>query len=108
GGNGRAVTLRAPRQAGLGLGDLDGIAYTAGPGLVGALLVGASVARRLAYALGVAAVPRPHLGVHPLAPMLEEAPPAFPFVALLVSGGHTMLVLVEGVGRYELLGETRD
>jgi N6-L-threonylcarbamoyladenine synthase len=95
-------------QGGLALSDLDGVAYTAGPGLVGALLVGASVARSLAYALGVPAVGVHHLEGHLLAPMLEERPPAFPFVALLVSGGHTMLVLVHGIGRYEWLGETRD
>jgi len=102
------LTAEVLRQAGLGLGDLDGVAYTAGPGLVGALLVGASVARSLAYALRVPAIAVHHLEGHLLAPMLEETAPAFPFVALLVSGGHTMLVLVRAVGRYELLGETRD
>jgi N6-L-threonylcarbamoyladenine synthase len=95
-------------RSGLALQNLDGIAYTAGPGLVGALLVGASVARSLAYSLGIPAVAVHHLEGHLLAPMLEERPPAFPFVALLVSGGHTMLVLVRGIGRYEWLGETRD
>ena len=96
------------RQAGLELADLDGIAYTAGPGLIGALLVGGSVARSLAYAVEIPAVPIHHLEGHLLAPMLETPRPDFPFVALLVSGGHTMLVVVRGVGRYESLGETRD
>jgi N6-L-threonylcarbamoyladenine synthase len=96
------------RQCRLELADLDGIAYTAGPGLIGALLVGGSVARSLAYALDIPAVPIHHLEGHLLAPMLETPRPDFPFVALLVSGGHTMLVVVRGVGRYELLGETRD
>jgi N6-L-threonylcarbamoyladenine synthase len=96
------------RQCNLELDDLDGIAYTAGPGLIGALLVGGSVARSLAYALDIPAVPIHHLEGHLLAPMLETPRPDFPFVALLVSGGHTMLVVVRGVGRYETLGETRD
>jgi N6-L-threonylcarbamoyladenine synthase len=95
-------------RAGLDIGDVEGVAYTAGPGLQGALLVGASVARSLAYALGVPAVAVHHMEGHLLAPMLETPAPSFPFVALLVSGGHTMLVLVRGVGQYELLGETRD
>jgi N6-L-threonylcarbamoyladenine synthase len=95
-------------RAGLEAGDVDGVAYTAGPGLMGALLVGASVARSLAYALGVPAVAVHHMEGHLLAPMLETPAPAFPFVALLVSGGHTMLVIVRGIGDYELLGETRD
>lgn len=87
---------------------LGGIAYTRGPGLIGALLVGASVARSLAYALGVPALGIHHMEAHLLAPMLEESPPSFPFVALLVSGGHTMLVQVADVGRYRLLGESLD
>lgn len=87
---------------------LGGIAYTRGPGLAGALLVGASVARSLAYALGIPALGIHHMEAHLLAPMLEEPPPSFPFVALLVSGGHTMLVQVAGVGRYRLLGESLD
>ena len=102
------IVTEVMRRAGLEPRDLDGIAYTAGPGLVGALLVGASVARSLAYALAVPAVAVHHMEGHLLAPMLETPAPEFPFVALLVSGGHTMLVLVRGVGRYELLGETRD
>ena len=88
--------------------DIDGIAYTAGPGLVGALMVGASVGRALAFAWGVPAVGVHHMEGHLLAPMLEEAPPEFPFVALLVSGGHTQLVKVEAIGRYQLLGESLD
>ena len=95
-------------RAGVAAGEVDGVAYTAGPGLVGALLVGASVARSLAYALGVPAVAVHHMEGHLLAPMLETPAPEFPFVALLVSGGHTMLVLVRSIGCYELLGETRD
>jgi tRNA N6-adenosine threonylcarbamoyltransferase len=88
--------------------DITGIAYTAGPGLVGALLVGTSIGRSLAWAWGVPAVAVHHMEGHLLAPLLEKNPPAFPFVALLVSGGHTMLVKVEGVGRYSILGETLD
>ncbi len=88
--------------------EIDGIAYTAGPGLVGALLVGASCAQALALGWGVPALGVHHLEGHLLAPMLEEAPPAFPFVALLVSGGHTQLVRVDGLGCYALLGESID
>ena len=88
--------------------DIDGIAYTQGPGLIGALLVGSSVGRSLAYAWGVPSVGVHHMEGHLLAPMLEENKPAFPFVALLVSGGHTMLVKVDGIGEYELLGESVD
>ncbi len=84
--------------------DIDAIAYTAGPGLVGALLVGASCAQAMAFAWGVPAVGVHHMEGHLLAPMLEEQPPRFPFVALLVSGGHTQLVRVDGIGRYQLLG----
>ncbi len=87
---------------------LDGIAYTAGPGLIGALLTGASLARSLAYAWKVPAVGVHHLEGHLLAPLLEADPPPFPHVALLVSGGHTMLIEVGAIGRYRLLGETRD
>ncbi len=89
-------------------GDIDGIAYTAGPGLIGALLVGACVGRSLAYAWGVPAIGVHHMEGHLLAPLLEENPPAFPFVALLVSGGHTQLVDVDGIGRYTVLGESLD
>ena len=95
-------------EAGLAVDDLDGVAYTAGPGLVGALLVGAGVARSLAWALEVPAVGVHHMEGHLLAPLMEEQPPRFPFVALLVSGGHTQLVRVDGIGRYQLLGESVD
>jgi N6-L-threonylcarbamoyladenine synthase len=88
--------------------DIDGVAYTAGPGLIGALLVGASVGRAVALALGVPAVAVHHMEGHLLAPLLEADPPDFPFVALLVSGGHSMLVEVERVGVYRMLGETLD
>jgi len=95
-------------EAGCGSDDLDGIAYTAGPGLVGALLVGATIARSLAMAWGKPAVAVHHMEGHLLAPMLEEHQPAFPFVALLVSGGHTLLVRVDGIGQYQILGESVD
>jgi N6-L-threonylcarbamoyladenine synthase len=88
--------------------DLAGVAYTAGPGLIGALLTGAALARSLAYAWGIPAIGVHHLEGHLLAPLLEDDPPSFPHVALLVSGGHTMLIEVQGIGRYELLGESRD
>ncbi|WP_444914874.1 tRNA (adenosine(37)-N6)-threonylcarbamoyltransferase complex transferase subunit TsaD [Microbulbifer sp. TRSA007] len=88
--------------------DLNGIAYTAGPGLVGALMVGACAARALAYGWDIPAVAVHHMEGHLLAPMLEDNPPAFPFVALLVSGGHTQLVEVRGLGDYELMGESLD
>ncbi len=87
---------------------IDGIAYTSGPGLVGALLVGAAVARSLAYAWDLPCIGVHHMEGHLLAPLLEPEPPQFPFVALLVSGGHTLLARVEGVGRYELLGSSLD
>ena len=87
---------------------IDGVAYTAGPGLIGSLLVGASIGRALAWAWNVAAVEVHHMEGHLLAPMLEEESPEFPFVALLVSGGHTQLVRVGGVGDYSLLGESLD
>ncbi len=88
--------------------DLHGVAYTAGPGLIGALLTGASLARSLAYAWKVPALGVHHLEGHLLAPLLEPEPPPFPHVALLVSGGHTMLIEVREIGSYRLLGETRD
>lgn len=88
--------------------DIDGIAYTAGPGLIGALMVGASMGRSLAYAWNVPAIGVHHMEGHLLAPMLEANPPAYPFVALLVSGGHTQLVKVDALGEYELLGESID
>lgn len=96
------------QEAGLAKQDLDGIAYTRGPGLIGALMVGSALARSLAWALGIPAIGVHHMEAHLLAPMLEEPAPAFPFVALLVSGGHTMLVQVAGIGRYRLLGESLD
>ena len=95
-------------QAGLGVRDLGGVAYTAGPGLVGALLVGASVGRALAWALDVPALAVHHMEGHLLAPLLEEDPPEPPFVALLVSGGHSLLVEVKAIGQYTILGDTLD
>ncbi len=89
-------------------GEIGGVAYTAGPGLVGALLVGGAVAESLAWAWGVPVIGVHHLEGHLLAPMLEPDPPPFPFVALLVSGGHTMLVEVAGLGDYRILGESLD
>jgi N6-L-threonylcarbamoyladenine synthase len=94
--------------AGLAMGDIDGVAYTAGPGLVGALLVGAGLGRAMAWALEVPAVAVHHMEGHLLAPLMEPEPPAPPFVALLVSGGHTMLLEVAAIGRYRLLGDTLD
>lgn len=88
--------------------DIDGVAYTKGPGLVGALLVGAMLGRTLAFAWGVPAVGVHHLEGHILAPFLEPNPPSFPFLALLVSGGHTELVKVDGIGRYQVIGDTLD
>jgi len=102
------LTNQVLQQAGLGLQDIDAIAYTQGPGLAGALLVGASIAEALAFALGIPTIGVHHLEGHLLAPLLEPDPPAFPFVALLVSGGHTQLMRVDGVGRYALLGDTLD
>lgn len=95
-------------QAGLVDTDIDGVAYTAGPGLVGALLVGATIGRSLAFGWGVPAIGVHHLEGHLLAAMLEPNPPQFPFIALLVSGGHTQLVKVAGIGQYEILGDTLD
>lgn len=102
------LARQALDQAGLRGADIDGVAYTAGPGLIGALLVGAAFGRSLAYAWGVPAVELHHMEGHLLAPLLEPQPPEFPFVALLVSGGHTMLVRVAGVGDYTILGESLD
>lgn len=95
-------------EAGLTRADIDGIAYTAGPGLIGALLVGTAIGRSIALALDRPAIAVHHMEGHLLAPMLEENPPACPFVALLVSGGHTMLVEVRAIGSYRILGETLD
>ncbi|HHE6470483.1 TPA: tRNA (adenosine(37)-N6)-threonylcarbamoyltransferase complex transferase subunit TsaD [Providencia rettgeri] len=98
----------ALKEANLTSQDIDAVAYTAGPGLVGALMVGATVGRSLAFAWNVPAVAVHHMEGHLLAPMLEEKSPEFPFVALLVSGGHTQLISVTGIGEYELLGESID
>jgi len=98
----------ALREAGLQAQDIDAVAYTAGPGLVGALLVGATIGRSLAFAWDVPAIAVHHMEGHLLAPMLEDNPPEFPFVALLVSGGHTQLISVTGIGEYTLLGESID
>lgn len=95
-------------EGGRALADLDVVAYTAGPGLAGALLVGAGAAQALALALGKPVLPVHHLEGHLLSPFLSADPPAFPFVALLVSGGHTQLMHVQGVGQYALLGESID
>ena len=104
----RPLIQEVMTEAGLTLKDLDGIAYTSGPGLVGALLVGACMGRSLAWGLDIPAIGVHHMEGHLLAPMLEDNPPAFPFIALLVSGGHTQLVQVDGIGRYSLLGESLD
>ena len=95
-------------KAGIDTSEIEGVAYTAGPGLVGALLVGAAIGRTLGMAWDVPTIGVHHMEGHLLAPMLEPEPPEFPFVALLVSGGHTQLVKVGGIGRYELLGESLD
>ncbi|MGB1009613.1 MAG: tRNA (adenosine(37)-N6)-threonylcarbamoyltransferase complex transferase subunit TsaD [Thiolinea sp.] len=94
--------------AGLTLQDIDGVAYTAGPGLIGALMTGAAIARSLAWGLGIPALGVHHMEGHLLAPMLEETPPELPFVALLVSGGHSLLVDVPRLGDYSVLGESVD
>lgn len=99
---------QALQNANLTLTDLSGIAYTAGPGLIGALMTGASIARSLAWGLNIPSVGVHHMEGHLLAPLLEPNPPRFPFVALLVSGGHTMLVDVPRLGEYQLLGESVD
>jgi N6-L-threonylcarbamoyladenine synthase len=102
------LVRRVLARAGARLEEVDAVAYTEGPGLAGALLVGASIASGLAYGLGVPVIGVHHLEGHLLSPLLSRNPPAFPFIALLVSGGHTQLMEVEGVGRYRLLGETLD
>lgn len=96
------------QQVGVERGAIDAVAYTAGPGLIGALMVGAGIGRSLAWSLGVPALGLHHMEGHLLAPMLEATPPEFPFVALLVSGGHTLLVQVDGIGCYKILGDTLD
>lgn len=95
-------------EAGIEQTQIEGVAYTAGPGLVGALLVGAAIGRSLAMGWGVPAIGVHHMEGHLLAPMLEAEPPPFPFVALLVSGGHTQLVRVDAIGDYDMLGESLD
>lgn len=102
------LTRQALAEAGLTLDDVDAVAYTAGPGLAGALLVGASVAQAIAWARNLPSVAIHHLEGHLLSPLLATPRPDFPFVALLVSGGHTQLMRVDGVGQYTLLGETLD
>ncbi|MDX1352320.1 MAG: tRNA (adenosine(37)-N6)-threonylcarbamoyltransferase complex transferase subunit TsaD [Thiomicrorhabdus sp.] len=102
------LIMQTLQEANINKADLDGIAYTAGPGLIGALLAGASVARSLAFALNIPAVGVHHMEGHLLAPMLEENKPEFPFICLLVSGGHSMIIRVDGIGQYKLLGDTLD
>lgn len=102
------LTRHVLESAGKSLQDIDGIAYTQGPGLSGALLVGTSIAESLAFSLKLPTIGVHHLEGHLLAPLLEPNPPAFPFVALLVSGGHTQLMRVSAIGDYELLGDTLD
>lgn len=102
------LVAQALKQAKCKKRDLSGIAYTAGPGLIGALLVGACFAHAFAHALGIPSIPVHHLEAHVLAVMLESKPPNFPFLALLVSGGHTMLVQMDKLGKYKVLGETLD
>ena len=102
------LVKQALAEANCTFDDIDGVAYTKGPGLVGALLVGACMGRALAYSWGKPAIGVHHMEGHLLAPMLEDDVPAFPFLALLVSGGHSMLVAVEGIGKYEVLGESVD
>jgi N6-L-threonylcarbamoyladenine synthase len=96
------------RQSGCALADIGAVAYTQGPGLAGALLVGASIAHGLAYALGVPALGIHHLEGHLLSPLMVKPAPSFPFIALLASGGHSQLMRVNGIGNYEMLGETLD
>ncbi len=102
------LTREVLAAAGLAADQVDAVAYTAGPGLAGALLVGASVAQSFAWARGLPAIPIHHLEGHLLSPLLAAPRPDFPFVALLVSGGHTQIMRVDGVGSYQLLGETLD
>src|SRR5690606_25488151 len=98
----------ALKSANLNLKDINGIAYTAGPGLIGALMCGASVGRSMAFAMNVPAIGVHHMEGHLLAPMLDDEKPEYPFLALLVSGGHTMLVNVAKFGQYEILGQSID
>lgn len=102
------LTHQLLHKLGLQIADITGVAYTSGPGLAGALMTGAVMARSLAWAVNCPAIGVHHMEGHLLAPMLEAEPPPFPFVCLLVSGGHTLLVRVDGVGRYRVLGESVD
>ena len=102
------LTQALLKKTKLKLQDIDAIAYTAGPGLIGALLVGAGFAKSLAYGLNIPCLPVHHLEAHLVAPLLDESVPNYPFLALLVSGGHTQLLAVKALGEYELLGETLD
>ena len=102
------LTRECARKAGVEINQIDAVAYTAGPGLAGALFTGAMAGRMLAWSLNAKALGVHHMEAHLLAPMLEADPPAFPFICLLVSGGHTQLVRVDGVGQYYLLGDTLD
>jgi N6-L-threonylcarbamoyladenine synthase len=95
-------------EAQLNRRDIDAVAYTAGPGLVGALLVGAAIGRSIAWALDIPAIAINHMEGHLLSPLLEDNPPSFPFISLLVSGGHTLLIDVQAIGQYEVLGESID
>ncbi len=103
-----SLTRQCARDAGKQLDQIDAVAYTVGPGLAGALFTGAVAGRMLAWSLGARALGVHHMEAHLLAPMLEDDPPQYPFVCLLVSGGHTQLVRVDGIGRYKLLGDTLD
>jgi N6-L-threonylcarbamoyladenine synthase len=102
------LVSRLLAQSGVEPGAIGAVAYTAGPGLIGALMVGACIGRSLAWSLGVPALGVHHMEGHLLAPMLETPAPAFPFIALLVSGGHTLLVQVDGLGAYRILGDSLD
>ena len=102
------LVRRVLAESGLTVEDLDGVAFTAGPGLAGALMVGAAAGQALAWALELPSIGVHHMEGHLLAPLLEPDPPEPPFVALLVSGGHTQLVAVDGIGRYRMLGESLD
>lgn len=104
----QSLTRQALDEASLDIKDIDGIAYTAGPGLVGSLMVGASFAKSLGFSLQLPTLGVHHMEAHLMAPMLEANPPEFPFIALLVSGGHTSLIEVSSLGKYKVLGETLD
>ncbi len=103
-----SLVRQALKQAKLKANELDAIAYTAGPGLIGALLVGASYAKSMAFSLNIPSIAVHHLEAHLLAPMLDTPKPQFPFLALLVSGGHSQFIDVNGLGEYDIIGETLD